>query len=656
MKQELVKLLTEVLKDLGVPDVIPEVELSDNSSHGEYTTNVAMKLAGKLKKSPMDIALEVKNRIKNLELKIKAEQGDQNMNQPGQTISRESCGNVVLSDIDRVEVVKPGFINFFFSEAKLSTELAKVLKQGKSYGMIQKHDLTITNADYVSAFKKVTSTIPVVGKAMVEFAHPNTHKAFHIGHLRNIMTGETIVRLLESQGVEVIRANYQGDVGMHIAKALYGILHQKELAPELPALTEVRTLSVHEKVEYLGKVYPAGSKAYEESDDAKTEIGEINKKIYAKDPEVYSLYQETRGWSLEYFQSVYQRVGTHYDRLYFESEVYESGKANVLSGLEKGIFEKSDGAIIFPGEKFGLHNRVFITSEGNPTYEGKEMGLGPLQFSEYHPDLVIHVVSKEQIGYFQVTFEALAQQLPEARGKEYHLVYGWVRLKEGKMSSRLGQVVLGEWLLDEVKKEIYNILETSAAKYTKEEQENIAEKAAVAAVKYSFLKVSTLSDIAFDFKESININGDSGPYLLYTYARCKSVLRKAIEKSSNSQNLDFDLDLGFDIGNLKLNEEEHAVSRLISQFPDIVHDAAANFAPNLLATYLNQLAQAFNLFYAKHSILENRESRNENSEKDHNSQFPIHNSTTFRLALTAATAQILQNGLHLLGIETVERM
>lgn len=399
-------------------------------------------------------------------------------------------------------------------------------------------------------------------------------------------------------------------------------------------MSNIRTKDIHEKVDFIGKAYVAGSKAFEESEEAKKIIGEMNKKIYAKDLSVYPIYQETRQWSLDYFDRIYKRVGTLYKRNYFESEVYEVGKKNVLDGLKRGIFEESKEAIIFPGEKYGLHNRVFVTGEGNPTYEGKDMGLGPLQYNDLkrwtkNPSLVIRVVGPEQAGYFQVIFEAHSQLFPELRDKFYHLIAGWVKLKHGKMSSRTGQVVLGEWLLDEAKKSIYEILDKSASKKDSRNQRNsdsgnrdeIAERAALAAVKYAFLKVSTKQEIAFDLKESVSFEGDSGPYLLYTYARAKSVLRK----SSTS-----DVEQIGHIG----NPEELALARLIYFFPEIVEKAALELSPNVLCSYLFSLAQAFNLFYQKHAIL----------------------GTDSRLVLTAATAQILKNGLYLLGIGTVERM
>ncbi len=644
MKDKIFFLFKQILSEMGIRDVDPEIEIPDDSSHGDYSSSVALKLSKTLKMAPMDIALQVAEKIKSLKSGDKAKSPHHITDQRNQTISKEISAQSVLRDIDHVEVVPPGFINFFLTEAKLSSQLTEVLRKKDTYGSLLQQG-------------KSTGKSP---KIMVEFAHPNTHKAFHIGHLRNITTGESIVRLLVASGNEIIRANYQGDVGMHIAKAMYGLVRLliatkdkitvNDLTFVFDKLSKLEKERLSKRIELLGKAYAEGNKVYEQEPLAKTAIGEINKNIYSKGSNgvfarYYEIYRMTRQWSLDYFSAIYKRVGSHFDRLYFESEVYESGKKNVLSGLKKGIFEESEGAIIFPGEKFGLHNRVFITGEGNATYEGKDMGLGPLQFSEYHPDRIIHVVGPEQAGYFKVIFEALAQLFPETRGKEYHLVYGWVKLKHGKMSSRSGNVVLGEWLLDEAKKEINTILQKSKSNYSKEDQEMIAEKAAVAAVKYSFLKVTTEREIAFDLAESVNFEGDSGPYLQYTYARCKSVLRKAG---------DFTREIATISNSIRLEKEEREVARLIMYFPEVVASAAQALGPSTLCSYLFTLAQAFNLFYAKHSILGIAKSAmgqvtEANSRKASDTRI-------LRLSLTGATAQVLKNGLYLLGIETLKKM
>jgi arginyl-tRNA synthetase len=636
MKQQIEALFAGITKELGVDNAVIVVTTPENSEHGDYSTNIAMILAGRLKAPPMQIAQKIVDLVKV----------DQK--------------NSLIQWLERVEIAPPGFINLFLNTASLGAELNTVLTEKERYGATRYTSITSAssknaaqnpssptgqtddkssgqknNAKKEQKNKKHTEENTLTAEkdgsrvkeefgnskesvrtVMVEFAHPNTHKAFHIGHLRNITTGESVVRLLESQGAHVVRANYQGDVGMHIAKALYALLNVSPYKDDVRGVEGIKN-----RVEFLGKAYAAGSAAFEESDEVKKQIGEINKQIYAKDPAVYPLYRETRQWSLDYFESIYARVGSHFDRYYFESEVYEQGKAFVQEGVKTGVFKESDGAIIFPGEDYGLHNRVFVTSEGNATYEGKEIALGRLQFDEYNPSLIVHCVGPEQAGYFQVLFKALEQMFPETTGREYHLVYGWVKLKEGKMSSRLGNVVLGEWLIEEVKKEVQAIIDANEHKQEGIDKEVVSEALAIAAVKYAFLKVSTNQEIAFDLKESININGDSGPYLLYTYARAMSVLRKSEAVLKQIQLSD-------------VSPDERAVLRLIMQFPDIVKAAADHFAPNTLCTYLFILAQRFNLLYAKESILGN----------------------DVRLAITAATAQVIKNGLSLLGIPVLERM
>lgn len=572
MKDALTKLFSDLVAQKENSNIIPLITRPENPDHGEYTTNAAMLLTKLLKQNPMNIAEDIKQTLMSW-----MQSDEKNKHYP------------VLAAVDHIDVLPPGFINIFLKDDPLKQNLIRAEKQ-------------ITPS---------TQTI------MVEYAQPNTHKAFHIGHLRNIITGECIVRLLQANGHTVIRANYQGDVGLHIAKALYGIIQITDYKLQM---TNLKTIS--DKVHFLADAYVAGNTAYEETKEGKEKINSINKQIYAKDPDIYPLYQETRQWSLDYFDAMYKRLGTQFDRLYFESESYEVGKKLVTDYVEKGVFEKSEGAVIFPGEKYGLHNRVFITSEGNPTYEGKDIGLAKLQFGEYHPDRIIHCVSTEQIEYFRVIFEAIARVFPNTRGKEYHLPYGFVQLKHGKMSSRSGNIIGGEWLLDEVKKEIQTIIQEGDRGYTPQEKETIAEITTIAAVKYAFLKVGTTQEIAFDIKESINTNGDSGPYLLYAYARCKSVMGKNKQHSDTNNQTE------------KMNQEEHELARLLLYFPEIVREAGEKFAPNMLCSYLFTVAQTFNLMYAKHPIIGN----------------------DLRLELTGKTAQTLQKGLHMLGMETIERM
>jgi len=453
-------------------------------------------------------------------------------------------------------------------------------------------------------------------KIMVEFAHPNTHKAFHIGHLRNIITGESVCRILDNVGHHVTRANYQGDVGLHIAKALWGI---DQLRDEYE---KIKKQDLDKRIEFLGKTYALGGQTFEKDDKVKEAVFELNEKIYNKDKSIQDVYKTTRGWSLEYFDKVYQRVDANFDRFYFESEVFEKGRETVLKFLKKDVFKKSQGAIIFEGEKYGLHSRVFINSKGFPTYEAKDLALAEMQYKEFKPDIIIHVVGKEQTEYFKVVFKAMEQVFPKLTGKEEHLDYGWVSLKSGKMSSRTGKVVLGEWLLDEIEKRIAVIMKKSTVK----DKDLIVKKVAIAAVKYAMLKIGVKVDMAFDIEESVNTSGDSGPYLLYIVARIKSILRKSKVKSQKSKVV-------------KINEHEKVLLLKLAKFEEAQAEAAKQLDPSEIAKYLFELAQEFNSFYHQCPVLQ--------AEDD---------VQAFRIRLIQKVEQVMTVGLNLLGIETVDEM
>ncbi|MBI5449093.1 arginine--tRNA ligase [Candidatus Gottesmanbacteria bacterium] len=592
MHDRLVSLLQKALSELGVTDIVPELQVPEDVAHGDYATNVAMRLSKILKKSPVEIANELKELI----------------------IRDQKVSSVKI--IDRVEVAGPGFINIFLTEANLINRVSEVLKQKERFGKARKQ------------------------KIMVEFADPNPFKEFHIGHLRNIALGESFSRLLEAIGHEVRRVNYQGDVGMHVAKSLWGL---RKILSEEPKLLSAGKNS-REKAAVLGRAYARGAQAYEKSKEDKEAIIGLNKKVYCEDPSVRDEWKKGRQMSLDYFDLVYERVGTVFTRFYFESEVAPVGQKIVREHIADGVFEESDGAVIYRGEKKGLHTRVFIAKEGYATYEAKDMGLAILKAKEYAYDLSIIMTGNEQSEYFKVMLAALTDIQPELAAKTRHIPFGMVNLATGKMSSRTGNVVTAEWLIDEVKKRIAKILDQGGSNYTKREHDDITEKGAVASVKYAMLKVGASSDLSFDIEKSISFDGDSGPYLQYTYARARSVVRKSQNSKFPSKLRTGKIqNIAFSIQHLTLNPEERALARLISYFPEIVAQAAYQLAPNVLCTYLFRLAQTFNAFYAKHQILE------EASTSDKG-------AANLRLALTAATAQVLKNGLSLLGIETLEQM
>ncbi|NCO04579.1 MAG: arginine--tRNA ligase [Candidatus Magasanikbacteria bacterium] len=515
--------------------------------------------------------------------------------------------------------------------AEIANSIVNTLKE-KSHASIKQ---VIATGPYVNitlndawlaeqALLKITKTFGThdTGKGkkyLVEFACPNPMKSFHLGHLRNTITGESVSRILENSGYTVIRVNYQGDVGMHIAKSLWGIYQN------LDNFHAQTAQDIKKRVEFLGAAYAAGSQAFETNEQAKAEILEYNQKVYDRDPTIQDVYTTARQWSLEYFDTIYQKLDTHFDKLYFESEVDVLGKQTVLEYLKKGIFKKSEGAIIFEGSKYGLHDRVFINSKGFPTYEGKEIGLAITHFTQQHPDKVIHVVGKEQTEYFKVVFKALEHVLPETTGKEQHLVGGYLQLKgDVKMSSRLGNVITGDALLEQVIAQVQDVMAESNIK----DKEHIAMLIAIAALKYSMLKVGVSDDVAFDMNASVSISGDSGPYLLYITARIKSILRKAASLSVVPSHT-----------STTLHQTEKTVLIHLLSYPEITAKASEIINPAVIAKYLLDLAQAFNSFYHECPVLKAPEQEQQ-----------------FRLQLIEKILLVMEQGLGLLGITPVEEM
>lgn len=566
IRDVLKKELLGALKKQGIEADDIELTRPADAKNGDYSTNLALKASHESKQSPVEFAKEMADSLKD---------------QPY---------------IEKLEVAGPGFINFFIKPEIVASEVENILKKKK--------------IDLGQPPKKFT----------VEFTDPNPFKEFHIGHLFSNIIGESISRLLEATGATVKRANYQGDVGMHVAKTIWGIPKTLEQTGE--TFEDQRKKPLKARAFFLGQAYSLGAEQFEASEEVKKEVADLNKKIFERDPEIYSMYEEGRKWSLDYFEEIYKRLGTKFDFYYLESEVGKVGQKIVEDNLKKGIFEKSDGAIIFPGERFGLHNRVFINSLGLPTYEAKELGLAPTKYKDFAYDLSIIVTGNEIKDYFKVLLSALAQILPDLAQKTRHITHGMVRMPGGKMSSRLGNVILGEWLLDEAKERVKKEFSSVSSQ--------LAEEIATGAVKYSLLKGNAGQDVNFSFEESISLNGNSGPYLQYTYARCKSVLGKAGDTKGKVKSAEFDG---------SVDTEELNLLRTLCHFEEVVADAAAAFAPNTVANFLHDVAQKYNSLYNNLQILKVGEPERSR-----------------RLFLTEATGDILAKGLWLLGISAPEKM
>ncbi|OGH50429.1 MAG: arginine--tRNA ligase, partial [Candidatus Levybacteria bacterium RIFCSPLOWO2_12_FULL_37_14] len=466
VKAEIISILRQSLAEFTKEEINFLVEEPENENFGDYFSNAALAFwANK------------ESRIKNQKWKSPLELAQKIVN----SIIHDSK---FMIHFDRVEAVKPGFINFYLSQEYLIAQLSLV--SGK------------TLLRYVHETERSFAG----RRIMVEFTDPNPFKEFHIGHLYSNTVGESVSRLLEAMGANVKRANYQGDVGMHIAKSLYAIFQISNLKSQISNLEKK---SAKERAEFLGQCYATGAKDYEDSEKAKREIEQLNKKIYDKDPDLMPLYEKGRQWSLEYFETIYKRLGTKFDFYYFESIVGINGLKLVQEYLQKGppasldakhlragVFEKSQGAVIFPGKKFGLHDRVFINSLGLPTYEAKDLGLAFKKYSDFKFDQSISVTGNEITEYFKVILAALKQIDPELAAKIKHLPHGMVRIPTGKMSSRSGNIVTGEWLLDEAKKLL-------KSKFS-EMMEEVLEQVAVGAIKYALLKSSLGHDIEFNFE------------------------------------------------------------------------------------------------------------------------------------------------------------
>lgn len=558
--------IDEALKALDIEEANFVVEHPAEVERGDYSTNVAMALSKKLKSNPAELATKIVLEI--------------NKNLP--------------TEVEKVEAVG-GFINFYLNKYFFEDSIKNIVE-----------DPNLGQND-VFAGKKI----------MVEYTDPNPFKPFHIGHLMTNAIGESIARIIENAGAEVFRANYQGDVGLHVAKALYVI--SKDIKKFVAKEDNIR-----EAAQMIGEAYAEGSKAYEEDPKAKEEIDAINKKIYERsDESLIAAYDWGFKITMEAFEEIYRMLGTKFDYYFLESEMAVEGSNTVKENIGK-IFTESEGAVVFKAEEHDpkLHTRVFITKNGLPTYETKELALCEAKFViRPNLDLSIVITANEQAEYMRVVTKALSLLKPQFAEKMRHITHGMMRFAQGKMSSRLGNVITGESLLRDVDTMVEEKMKESGR-----ELEGVSKKVAVAAIKYGILKQTTKSDIIFDLENAISFEGDSGPYLQYSYARSKSLLEKG-EKEGVLPSFD------------TLPQELTLVEKLLYRFPEVARRAAEEFEPHYIASYLIETSRAFNSFYGNTKIVDTEDL-----------------TSPYKLALTLAYSKVLQKGLHLLGIEAPERM
>jgi arginyl-tRNA synthetase len=554
--REVLRKLAGELFDIEIEPVI----LVPEKSFGDYSTNLAMVLAKRLGRNPREVADEILDYI--------AKQAE--------------------IDFDCV-IAGPGFINFSLHNPTLLDFVQKSLLD-KHFG---------------------TSDIYKNQTVVSEFSDPNPFKVLHVGHLYTSIIGDAISNLAANAGGQVHRVNFGGDVGLHAAKTMWAIQKKQ---------TEIDQVAADQRADWLAQRYIEGNQAYSTDDEAKLEIAQINKQIYklhADDDhtsDFAKIYWQTRQWSYDYFDNFYDSVDVKFEKYYPESATAKNGLEIVKAELKNGVYQESHGAVIFDGEKYGLHTRVFINSEGLPTYEAKDVGLIFKKDADYHFDQSIVITGNEQTEYMKVVLKSIEQYRPDLVEKSLHFTHGLVKLAGGvKMSSREGNVI----------KAVDAIKMTEDA--LRSAQANAPRELVLGAIRYAFLKHHIGSDIVYDPATSVSLSGNSGPYLQYAGARAKSILRKAAD-AGKINSADWQLD-----------DFERALAVRLYRFPEIIAAATAELAPHQICNYLYELAGVFNRFY-------------ENSPVAGNPRQDL------RINLVKLYVQTLDTGLDILGIPKMEKM
>ena len=548
MEERIRKAVSDALLQAGASGTVFTVERPPDAKYGDYSTNAALAAAKILRKNPSKFAEELAHLLKD-KLGESAEQ---------------------------ILVAGQGFVNITLSHYAVT--------------------LTIAEAD--AALTRWGKGNAVTGaRVIIEYSNPNAFKEMHMGHLVGSVVGEALARLTENAGATLARATFGGDIGPNVAKSLWALKRRGVTEPE--------------SASQIGEAYAEGSRAYDNDPKAKEEIDALNRAIYAgKDRTLMELWRKGRAVSVEEFRRVWRLLGTHFDFEFFDSDTTEIGMRVVRDGLTKGIFKKSDGAIIYDGTAKGVHTMVFITSHDTPTYEAKDIGLAFLKEERWPSDTSIIITGNEQTGRFKTMLAALADIAPLLAAKTTHIATGFLKLVSGKMSSREGNVITAADFIRDV---IYQ------AK-GKNPDPLIAEQVALGAIKYMILRQAPGSDIIFDPEKSLSLDGDSGPYLQYALVRARKILAYAGGET------------GTDVP-----AAPYAIERLIVHYPEVIERAAREYAPNLLVNYLTELAGAWNAFYATEQVLGSPEE-------------------TYKQRVARAFANTMVNGLASLGIPAPEKM
>ncbi len=546
------------------------------------------------------------------------------MSRKGPEQTAEELGNYFveqLNEVDAFNVIKgflnlsiaPGFWLNFFDDSRSETDFGK---------------------------KAVTKTAPVV----IEYSSPNTNKPLHLGHIRNNLLGWSVSEILSANGENVKKVNLVNDRGIHICKSMLawqrwgeGVTPASSGKKGDKLVGDFYVLFDKKYKEEIAELTAQGMDADEAAKQAPLllEAKTMLKKWEDGDEEVRKLWSEMNGWVYDGFDVTYKRMGVEFDKIYYESDTYLLGKSLVEEGLEKGVlFKKEDGSVWCDLSSDGLDEKLLLRADGTSVYMTQDLGTAQLRYDDYKPEELIYVVGNEQNYHFEVLRLILKKLGREWAESIVHLSYGMVELPEGKMKSREGTVVDADDLMDEM----YNTAKQTTEElgkyndFTKEEADKLYHMLSLGALKYFILKVDPKKTMMFNPAESIDFNGNTGPFIQYTHARIRSLVRKGKAQEYNWDEKKFaDLDIA---------AKEKSLIKLLYDFPQTVENAAQNFSPAMIANYAYDLAKEFNQFYQEITILK----ENDEEKRD------------FRLALSEFTGNTIKSAMNLLGIEVPERM
>ena len=549
---------------LGLGIHNPKVELAHPELvFGDYTVNSAMVYAKELAKNPRELA----------EIFVK--------------------GLGQVEGIEKVDIAGPGFINISLSKEVVRAEITRI------------NDIKYFETKYSGK------------KVLIEHSSPNLFKPFHIGHLMNNTIGEAIVRMTRAGGGEVATMSFPSDVSLGIAKAMYIV--------EKDGRLKVLGNPGADDIVYLGEAYTKGVAYYDEHLEEQQSIKELADKIYSEE---YPLYELCKNINIDYFLNTTKGLGSEFDSLVYESESGARGK-NIISNNINKPFVQSQGAVVYiPDEdRKDINTTVFINSQGNPTYAGKDIGLIDLKFEKYNPDTSVYVTDNEQIPHFRTVFAA-AEQIDEVWhgrvSKSLHVPHGRMTFKGSKMSSRLGGVPLAEDIIQVVMDEVRERSGGRVAGLSSEDKEKLFKDISLAAIKFSILRSKPGQNINFDPETSLSFEGDSGPYVQYTHARLCSLLAKS----------------GGILPKQDMAEPITDTERKLAQFESISKNAINEFAPQYIVTYLFELCQVFNSYYAQNHIVVEGDSF----------------GTAHRLWVVEQVKSVIARGLEMLAVGAPEQM